>query len=1415
MRKSLFFVFCFCNMMLSSQTFNYSRTIALPGSPKGLCVKSNGEIFVALASLHKIVKMDLGGNVLLTLGSTAGAGQTQFNSPNDVDVDASGNIYVADRGNMRVQVFDALGNFLRSQAFTTSVNGVTISPDGHLYVALMTEIKIFNGANEGGSIITLSKDKFREVRKVYFDSEGKIFIVDKNTGVIKLSAISGTQGVVDLLIKKNTSSVSAYNRLSYLTITSRGNLVVTSDENNAAPSFSEMGLYRFSPTGVFIDNIGQLNTGTDPNRFNAPYGIAVGQNDSIYVADFGNNAIKVWAAQDAIAPISTSVSITNITRASVDFALKVNEPAVVKWIIQDALLPTPSVTDLLSGSNSFDMLKADVLKKFTIQSINSSALKLYYVLTDQFGNNSDVLSGGTFNTNIPLTITNIFSTEKIGESIIVEYNANDKGDLFWTTREYSALNPTPSASEIEAGTSAFASGSISYLKPGKGDQLKISIPAFSRYTLFSVLKNGSEYSNVASCVVAPYSDLDKIYDRTMDLLRGESSVDYANPQVHQRYLALKSIISQAHQKVGAYDPSAVLAPFDLSGTAQTTDIALVKDLVGNVLFPLALSYQLKGPENEPNADFKSESTLSEIMRLYDYLEAREFKKNCSLSFTGGGVYLGLTGYFYANLLMKEELQRSGKIGAVSEMMDWATRWVIPGDTEWAADVQHNESRSDGIRTLFNNRLLSLLCLTDFSVDREGKMSYLKQVIDRNLEISTAWDGFLKSDFTGYHHRGICGNSYITEALHVASQMSMLLQGTSYALNEASNENLAKGLLAYRSYSAKYDIPRGICMRFPSQLNALYKHIPAFAYLYETLSGDLQKEVGDAFSGLYDSGYSQVQKNMIQDVTCGINFMGGLGTIQKANRLKTAIGLVQSDMEINKVFPHGAMQVHRKADWMASVKGYSKYVWDFESNSEQNWFGRNQSAGELSLYTKKDSEGIVTAEASGVGYNGLDWSHVPGTTTFNMPLSDILAEAKNFQWAKFSPEFYAGGVSDGKNGLFSFKYSDIRQAYDYANGRKWLGVQLSANKSYFFFGDFIIALGSGINNKHLTYDAHTTIFQNILSDVAIPTTFNGISKSGLGFSYDQTTSETACLTDVAGNGFYIPSAKGLHLQRSEQISQQDRTLAETRGNYATAWINHGKAVNEKYEYVVWIRGAANIEAIKENPRSYYTVQRQDDVAHIVKFQQTNQKGYAVFKENCDIVDEFIKQVSQPCMALISKTNENDFNITLSNPELGYYAKDKFPYQVWSIDNGSIFAQSTTQPVEVQLKGKYEIESPNSKAELLEYELTNNISTVRFNGMNSESITLTMVNKSIVNGIGQNESEEFMVFPTFTQGEIKIKFQQALTRNEMFRVTDVTGRDVCSGIINAGVALKILNLSFLNNGNYFIRVQNTVHKIVICH
>jgi DNA-binding beta-propeller fold protein YncE len=64
------------------------------------------------------VKVDKNGRWVKTWGER-GSGPGQLNTPHSIAADAKGNIYVADRGNRRIQVFDGEGTLLRQ--FTIDV----------------------------------------------------------------------------------------------------------------------------------------------------------------------------------------------------------------------------------------------------------------------------------------------------------------------------------------------------------------------------------------------------------------------------------------------------------------------------------------------------------------------------------------------------------------------------------------------------------------------------------------------------------------------------------------------------------------------------------------------------------------------------------------------------------------------------------------------------------------------------------------------------------------------------------------------------------------------------------------------------------------------------------------------------------------------------------------------------------------------------------------------------------------------------------------------------------------------------------------------------------------------------------------------------------------------------------------------
>jgi sugar lactone lactonase YvrE len=78
-----------------------------------------GNTFISDGYINsRVAKVDKDGNWLKSWGER-GKEPGQFNTPHSIATDAKGNVYVADRGNHRIQVFDGDGKFLRQ--FTIDV----------------------------------------------------------------------------------------------------------------------------------------------------------------------------------------------------------------------------------------------------------------------------------------------------------------------------------------------------------------------------------------------------------------------------------------------------------------------------------------------------------------------------------------------------------------------------------------------------------------------------------------------------------------------------------------------------------------------------------------------------------------------------------------------------------------------------------------------------------------------------------------------------------------------------------------------------------------------------------------------------------------------------------------------------------------------------------------------------------------------------------------------------------------------------------------------------------------------------------------------------------------------------------------------------------------------------------------------
>ena len=98
-------------------------------------VAEDGSIFVADGHVNnRIVKFSPEGEYLMEWGKT-GSAPGEFAMPHALSMDSQGRLFVADRGNLRIQIFDQQGQFLEEWKQYGRPSGVTVTADNTILVA--------------------------------------------------------------------------------------------------------------------------------------------------------------------------------------------------------------------------------------------------------------------------------------------------------------------------------------------------------------------------------------------------------------------------------------------------------------------------------------------------------------------------------------------------------------------------------------------------------------------------------------------------------------------------------------------------------------------------------------------------------------------------------------------------------------------------------------------------------------------------------------------------------------------------------------------------------------------------------------------------------------------------------------------------------------------------------------------------------------------------------------------------------------------------------------------------------------------------------------------------------------------------------------------------------------------------------
>jgi uncharacterized protein (TIGR03437 family) len=279
-----------------------SANLNLPG---GVAVDHSGNVYIADTGDNSIRKVTNGIiNTIAGNGFGGDVGDTLLASgsvllqPEDVFVDGSGNVYIADTGNAAVREITAstgIINFIAGACTITSTGtdtntgetcAIGFAGDGGL-------------ANEGGLV---------EPFAVVVDSTGNVYIAEPTDGRIR--EVSTVKGNIDIntIVGNGTlgfsgdggaANAAELDRPTGVAIDGAGHIYVADSLNNRIRVAQSGG-----NISTFAGNGGYSYSGdggpATSAQLNAPHGVAADSAGNYYIADSGNNVVRKVSASGAI-----------------------------------------------------------------------------------------------------------------------------------------------------------------------------------------------------------------------------------------------------------------------------------------------------------------------------------------------------------------------------------------------------------------------------------------------------------------------------------------------------------------------------------------------------------------------------------------------------------------------------------------------------------------------------------------------------------------------------------------------------------------------------------------------------------------------------------------------------------------------------------------------------------------------------------------------------------------------------------------------------------------------------------------------------------------------------------------------------------------------------------------------------------
>jgi sugar lactone lactonase YvrE len=295
-----------------------SGTSALFNGPQGVACDAQGNVYVADGFNNVIRKITPSGSVTTFAGDgNAGysdgpvAAKAEFYGPQGIAVDTKGNIFVADIGNNVIREITAAGvvstfagngtrgyvNGVDTIAEFNNPQAVAVDASGNVYVADRSNNMIrkitpagvvsdlagygFAGLIDG----TGTSTEFNTPEGLTVDASGNVYVADlKNYCIRKITPAGVVTTIAGGLVQ-----TTVIGSPSGMAIDAKGNVYITDQNGRILELVGGNVLYILAGaanTAAFADGSGTAA------RFNSPQGLTVDASGNIYVADFNNNSIR-------------------------------------------------------------------------------------------------------------------------------------------------------------------------------------------------------------------------------------------------------------------------------------------------------------------------------------------------------------------------------------------------------------------------------------------------------------------------------------------------------------------------------------------------------------------------------------------------------------------------------------------------------------------------------------------------------------------------------------------------------------------------------------------------------------------------------------------------------------------------------------------------------------------------------------------------------------------------------------------------------------------------------------------------------------------------------------------------------------------------------------------------------------------